>query len=307
MAESVLRTTLGELIFDKNALIQVSSETTVEDAAKMMKKHNIISAPVFDSSKGQYIGIIDMFEIMRFTAVGFFEESIFKDDLFTKFEFSKETVGDLVQKSQRCQRILSYEGSEPIIAAIRNLGELDHRALVRTVDDKSFQKVYRIITQTDLVRFIQKHEGKLQKYLDKRIDELGLANPLGTPTVCITTKDKAVVGFYKMFYNKVNAVAVVDESGKLVANLSCSDLRGLSSDTIQYVRLPPLSFIQSMTGEKPSRPITCRVKDHLNLVIDQMVSANVHRVWITDSAEKPIGVVTLTDVLRCFADVHQSK
>ncbi len=32
--------------------------------------------------------------------------------------------------------------------------------------------------------------------------------------------------------------------------------------------------------------------------MDLVVRAKVHRVWVTDSAEKPIGCVSLTDIIK---------
>ncbi len=41
----------------------------------------------------------------------------------------------------------------------------------------------------------------------------------------VSSNARAIHGFYQMWQNKVSAVAVVDNAGVLVANLSISDLR----------------------------------------------------------------------------------
>jgi CBS domain-containing protein len=137
-------------------------------------------------------------------------------------------------------------------------------------------------------------------------------NPLGGPIISITTNDRAVDGFLKMFNREVNAVAVVDEKGALVSNLSASDLAGLSAKNIHCLKQPPLHFLEVMQSsnffqfsltfpdKKAPVPVTCSSKTHLTEVIEKLIGAKIHRVWVVNSAQQPIGVVTLTDVLRSF-------
>lgn len=303
---------MGEIIFDKKELISVNTDTKIEEVAKIMKDRDILSVPVWDNAKHQYVGLLDVFEIMRFTAAGFFEESVFKDDLFTKFEWSVETAGDLVAKSSRAKRIAVMSATDPLKSAIRALSDVDHRALVHIpMDEKTFQPSYRMVSQMDVVRYIFKHidDPTFKNCTSKRIEEMGLVNPLGNAVISVTTQDRAATAFYRMFYNQVNAVAVVDEAGKLVANISASDLRGLSSATLPYLRLPALEFLKKMAeGKKPAHVLSCYSHELLSGVISKVVTANVHRVWVINAAQNPIGVVTLTDIISTFVPTPaQSK
>lgn len=51
-----------------------------------------------------------------------------------------------------------------------------------------------------------------------------------------------------MFNDLVNAVAIVDSSGKLLGNLSASDLRGVTSDTLKFIKKSPIDFLEAMSG-----------------------------------------------------------
>jgi CBS-domain-containing membrane protein len=296
MAALLQATTLGTLIFDKKELVQVDVGTKVEDAIKLMKEKCILSVPVFDPEKCQYIGLLDMFDVMRYTTLGIFEESAFRDKLFSNYQFRSATVKEIIERSCR-GKILVLEASDPLELAFKNLSE-NHRALIPMKDENTFKNSYRMITQTDLVRFIQKHTDQLGTCINRRIEEMGLANPLGTQVLSISTKDQALDGFLKMFRNEVNAVAVVDDTGRLVANLSASDLWGISSQNISTLKLPPLQFLKSISGAIASHPVTCSSRSYLAEVIEKLISAKIHRVWVVNSGEEPIGVVTMTDVLR---------
>jgi len=219
-----------------------------------------------------------------------------------------KTAEELVSKAARARRIIVFDATDPLRGALRALTEVDHRALVRIEkDEQTFHSSYRMLSQMDIVRYLYKNIDYLQDYADKRIEEIGLVNPLGNSVVSITTTNRTATAFYKMFYNQVNAVAVIDDVGRIVANLSASDLRGLTSDKLSYLKLPPLQFLEKMNiGRKPAHVVTCSSHELLSGVIAKAVTSNVHRVWVTNSAQNPIGVVTLTDILRTFYVPSQS-
>jgi CBS domain-containing protein len=298
MTKILNNTTIGELIFDKTELFCVNSNTTVEEASRLMKEKNILSVPVWDADKAQYVGILDAFEIMRFATLGLFEENVFSDDLFSKFQFANETVGSLISKAPRSQRIVVFDTTDPVIAAVRALQQ-DHRALVRTKE--GFQSTYRMLSQSDLIDFIDRNSADLKGIMDQRIEELGLANPVGEEVFAISANEMAARGFYHMFQKNLNAIGVLGLKGEMVGNLSASDLRGLNSKSLSNLQLPAMQFLQAMTGEIPPHPVTCPIGAHLDEVVAKMTAAKIHRVWVTNSAQKPLGLITATDVLRCFA------
>lgn len=69
-----------------------------------------------------------------------------------------------------------------------------------------------------------REEGLLDEALGaKTLRELGLAKSEGIVTVSINAQ--AIHAFWSIFFNKVSAVAVIDSEGKLLGNLSASDIR----------------------------------------------------------------------------------
>ena len=118
----------------------------------------------------------------------------------------------------------------------------------------------------------------------------------------------------------MSAIAVVDEiSNELVGNLSASDLRGLTNETFKIVRTPVLSFLKKQVGKRGSCFYSiglncycclhkqrgeeavvnkCTGEDSLESVINTIVSHRHHRVWVVDSKNRPIGVISLTDICK---------
>jgi len=126
---------LGEIAFDKKDMITVSSDARIEEVAKMMKEHNVLSLPVFDSQKKQYIGIVDVLDIVGYTIWGTAFASRQPDVAFAKFEFSIDTIGEVVAKSDRAKKLIVCEPTDTLDKLMRELSYFDHRALVAQKDD----------------------------------------------------------------------------------------------------------------------------------------------------------------------------
>lgn len=98
----------------------------------------------------------------------------------------------------------------------------------------------------------------------------------------------------------VTALPIVDkESGKLLANMSASDLRGLTVPKLRFLNETVETFLTAQMGGIRA-PVSVKSSATLAQVIQLVVENNIHRVWLTDDKEKPVGVVTLTDIISVF-------
>lgn len=66
------RTLLSDLIFDKKELIQVEVKDSLEHVLNVLKTNEILSVPVYDAKKCQYVGVVDTFDIMTMISLGAF-------------------------------------------------------------------------------------------------------------------------------------------------------------------------------------------------------------------------------------------
>jgi CBS domain containing-hemolysin-like protein len=55
---------LKELVEHKRKLIYVHSDTTVKECTDLLKQKEILSVPVYDKEKKEFIGIVDVLDIM---------------------------------------------------------------------------------------------------------------------------------------------------------------------------------------------------------------------------------------------------
>jgi len=289
--------------------VEVTSDTPLVQIAKLLAEHKILSVPV-KGTDHKYIGWIDTLELVRFAVRQIKDEECrykdsFASELFASLEFATATASDVLAQSKRATQCVNIFPSNTSMDSVMKELTLkhQHRALVH----KGGSQDYFLISQTDIARFLLKNKNLLEPDVNQAtLSSLGLVNPLGSPVFIASTFDKAITAFLKMVDNDIYAVGVLDEHGKLVANLSASDLRGLVPDKMYTLNLPIMEFFQSRVGQPP-HPITCSPDDVLEEVLLKTCPAHVHRVWVVDSAQRPLGVVTLTDVVKSILRICESK
>lgn len=108
-------------------------------------------------------------------------------------------------------------------------------------------------------------------------------------------KQKALDGYKLIDQNKLEAIAVVNEQGHLVGQLSAQDLRGLAGNLFPALETPIREFIG-----KQKKLETCGTDIKLKDVIKQLAASGEHRLWIVDKDGTPLGVVSLGDVMKAL-------
>ena len=109
------------------------------------------------------------------------------------------------------------------------------------------------------------------------------------------------------------AVPVVDaETGKLTWYIS-SDTLKLAGETGQELGLSlskPISDFYSKLHEGTAgfkSPVTCKPDTRLLKLVKLVVETDAHRVWVVDDDEKPIGVVSLTNIISAIMRTDQKS
>jgi len=180
-------------------------------------------------------------------------------------------------------------------------GELSLYHLVETftrgihrvpVFDSTGTKVMSVVSQSLVVKFLADHLGQVGRAGSKSLRDLHLGVK---KVVTVDESAKAIEGYRLMDANKLESIAVVGADGKLVAQLSASDLRGLSKELFAALD----RRISDFTG-KAKRVSTCQPDTKLRDVVKQLATGSLHRLWIVDKDQRPIGVVSLGDVMKAL-------
>ncbi|EFN53812.1 hypothetical protein CHLNCDRAFT_53630 [Chlorella variabilis] len=340
-------------------LIKFTTAQSVGDALKALAAYNILSAPVSDAATGEYVGMVDVADIMGSMLRGVYPELLEKGYLeqhkrlsiselqSVGVEFCSRKLsnllhgGDLWFKGDTESNLLEVVETGFRVRAPRKLHvphhhlKVHHRVAVfdilpgeQTPDGPVPEwHITDIVSQTDVVRFLAAQIDRLDAAFNLPVSQLGLVThdvetvPGSTPTLA---------AFAAMHRSGLSGIGVTEAAGgPLLANLSISDLRGLTPDRFGALALPVGAFLllqkgrglrweDCLTDQLPeavregrwsealaSIPlVTCGPEAALREAIGQLVDHKKHRrvlcgmVYIVDGEGRAIGVLTPTDVLR---------
>jgi 5'-AMP-activated protein kinase, regulatory gamma subunit len=175
-----------------------------------------------------------------------------------------------------------------------------HRVVL--MDGPDFHSVYSV---SDLINFLAQKQGVWGRTDIGKLRVGELINDQKEGVFSLKESQPAIEGVALMEKNHVSGLAVVDEDGCIIANFSTHDFSKMmaSSGAIAppELFLPMHVFLLQQAQLVPSRaPVTCRKTDSLVSVVTKLALYRVHRVWVVDEENKPIGVITPFEVLRQF-------
>jgi len=293
----------------QNALVAISGETTLRAALQVMKANRILSLPVekmqIDKDDGklyqQIMGVVDTVQILAYIA--YFCGSVKKEDAVKEMENKLDIpMKDLVgMYSKEGTRVWRYDSSTPLSIVIRHMSSGVHRCLITT----NVNVVCNIISQRDVISFVLKHLNKIPRDLaDSTVQALKMVNPqerkvghctVAKPELVSAPKDMLLVDCLRMMEREeITAIPLLDDDGLLYGTLSASDLRGVDAEDLCSCLFQPAShFVKTQRTAVVARPSVTFV-DLLKLIEVH----HVHRVWIVDDSNKPIGVVSLSDIMN---------
>ena len=151
--------------------------------------------------------------------------------------------------------------------------------------------------------------------VERRVSEV-----MTTPVRSVSTTTPLQEAVQLMSDHHISALAVVDEAGALVGELTEQDLMVRESgfdagpyvmllDAVIYLR-NPLNWdkevhqvLGSTVGEVMSRtPHSCSPDTQLPAAARQLHDRSTQRLFVLDAANQPVGVLTRGDVVRALAN-----
>jgi CBS-domain-containing membrane protein len=281
----------SELARGARELVSIDTGTSIDDALAILKKKNILSLPVYDHFKGEWVGIVTIQDLLTYVAFKDFDESGAPSPSFAN---GIKPAGDVIRIRET--QLPVADVADQVADLLEPLCKDVHRMLVRipSTTDGGESEV-RMVTQSDVLHHVLAHQSEFEiPNWNQTVDEAGMVRD----TISMKTSESALGGFQRMAGADCNALPVVDDDGAVVATLSGADLRGLTSNLIQRVTLPVLEFLKETSRGIVRYPITVQKSVTVSDAAMKMMLARVHRVWVVDEAKKPVGVVSTSDVIK---------
>jgi len=115
--------------------------------------------------------------------------------------------------------------------------------------------------------------------------------------------------FHEMQNHTVDGMCVTDDNGCYIGDISVSDLKGITKDGQFFTRLylPVHEFVKVMITEFPTlrgkpEDFTCNLDITLKEVLLKISANCIKRIYVIDKDKKPIGVITIADILHELMD-----
>lgn len=294
-------TTVSWIVYEKQDLVFATEETTIAQGLELLGKRNITSLPIM-SKDHKPLGIVSIFDVTSFIAFGIFDNGVLNKAKLE--EKMNHPISGLIGGHEEGKNLWIYGGDTPLSKVTEPMSKGVHRALVLQRVDEQNQPIYRIITQTDVVRHFL-HYGECYPDVKKSLEDLNLASAAGTFVNTMKATDTTLHGLTIMQQKDVAALPVVDENGSIITTLSASDLRGLTKAEVENLSLPVLEYLKGRRNGRLTVPVTCFPTDNLFLMMMKALAAQVHRLWVVDSKNTPIGVVSLSDMINILRGLDE--
>jgi len=268
-----------------------------------MKKYSVSAVPVI-GKEGIIFGVVDMLDILTFVAnkMGYTTPDP-SSSLRAVKELLSKTIKDVVGISGR-NRFICSKNTSNIYEIVDLLSSKDvHR--VGIVDQNN--DLIGFISQSDIIKYIEANEGKLYAKLNQKISEVWDMNPKKVESIC---QDQFIIDALTVLERKkISGMAVVDKEGKILGNISTSDLKRMDTESPEQLCYDIYQsidqYIRSVKSVKESgfptfEPIFVKPSDYVSQVIRSVNSKHVHRVYIVDEDQKPINEISLCDIIAQF-------
>lgn len=169
-----------------------------------------------------------------------------------------------------------------------------------------------VLSQADVINWIAENPNET-KNLDIPIKH---ARWKSDSVLYTSSQTSAIDTFLRMWESRVSSIGVV-QHGQLQLILSASDIKvergchlltmtgkcALDNDLVRCEwLLEPVGDFLARVHHLKNRPadflITCTQNSKLSEVIQLLKSERIHRIFICDNLNRPVGVMTLTDIIR---------
>ncbi|KAG2386097.1 hypothetical protein C9374_002543 [Naegleria lovaniensis] len=309
---------LKDMIPSGQKLVLLKEDETLQEVVNQLSQHHLLAAPVLDKHN-KLIGMLSMLDIVQYIVAAAPEMDQLRnlsDVAIAGRCITLQTAKHVMGFSTRDQ-YMPLKSNIPSTMAIELFSRGVHRCIVE--EDVTTDLYIGTLSQTDIVKKLSEHlhMGKMKNLGEKLVKDLGLG--LATP-VSVNQNDVVLNGMKTLAKTGVSALPVVDHSGKLVGNLSASDLRGFYLDRLPHFELTTRSFLEQyspkslvpffveLEGLKFVDLVRKLVHPEIHDVLHGQtvkLDHSMHRVWVVDDERKVTGVITLTDIMKVIMDHNE--
>lgn len=282
----------GDLINDDFKLICMDSEDNIAEALQGLKEHGIVSAPVWDRKRKGFLGFVDVLDIVCLILDKLPVDEIRPGKNAIRLNISQLRIKDATNISQHNPWCPVYIG-KPLLSMMDMFsGGSIHRVPIS--DEQG--TIVSIISQAKVVEFLSGIIPTFGNAANKTVAACFVTKRVE----CTHLEDRVIDAFSKIKQLRLSGLAVVDNEGVLVGNISASDMKSVVVDNLYADLREPVSVLMKRSAEEfehPFRALYCYSNDTLQQVLLTFATEQIHRLYIVNEGRQLLGVITLSDII----------
>ena len=275
-------------------LVSVDPEDSLQNALLILGANRVTAAVVRSRESSLVSGMIDYLDILRFVRSKL-------DVALSSFQayqhvrqILQSRVKEAVDKSRGDALLIANIHEFPAILVRFIAGGLAHRFIV------SDEGKLEICSQSDILNFIVSDlENRFKDSEISKVMALPVSRCQNCYRDCVTvSKDTVMLDLISTLDSKqITSIALVDEHGRICGNFSASDLKGMTEINGEFLLTLVPSFLEKNSPQS-LQPICVTPQTSIREAAEKMIQRRVHRIWLVDQGNRPVGVVTMTDILK---------
>ncbi|KAF9143597.1 cell separation during budding [Mortierella sp. GBA39] len=302
---------VGKLI-ENQPIVIIDANSSVEDASEVLLNKGVSSAPIYDSGRKMFVGMFDYSDLMTYILLVLKKMEVPLEDQTMEMR-------DLIQKTNHSQNVpvklvSDLSGNDPFCTVlaetklggvVNDFGTGIHRVAVMD----SHGNMTGVLTQSLTLDYLMRHLSEfpqLQPLMQKGLQQLGLT---GVKVLSVTGETQVLEALITMSTNGVSSLAVVNDQGVLLGNISMADVQHIMKDLrTSWLWLSCFQFVSKVrltrgveTGEDQYPVLDVNAKSTFGYTLSKLQATKVHRLWIINDTNHVVGVVSLTDVFKVLS------
>ncbi|XP_055363668.1 5'-AMP-activated protein kinase subunit gamma-2-like isoform X2 [Betta splendens] len=282
-------------------IIPTSSKLVVFDTTLQVKKaffalvaNGVRAAPLWESKKQSFVGMLTITDFINILT------RYYKSPMVQIYELEEHKIESWreLYLQETFKPLVHTPPDASVFEAVYSLIKNKiHRLPV--IDPVSGNALY-ILTHKRILKFLQLFvcEMPMPAFMKQTLEELGV----GTYTnIAYIHPDTPLITALSVFtHRRVSALPVVDHNGKVVDIYSKFDVINLAAEKT-YNNLD-VTVTQALRHRSQyfEGVMKCNKLETLEIIVDRIVKAEVHRLVVVDDESHIVGIVSLSDILQAL-------
>eukprot|EP00049_Salpingoeca_infusionum_P004322 m.77410 g.77410 ORF g.77410 m.77410 type:complete len:588 (-) comp12508_c0_seq2:658-2421(-) len=287
-------------------IVVFDTQLHVKKALMALVKHNIRSAPLWNSRRQQFVGMITVTDFINILIQT--HDSTESERHLSELETHRIQKWRDLSRGGRPDSLVCIDPMLCLKDAVKFL--IEKRIHRLPVIDSHTGNALSILTHKRLLHiiFINVIQGeRALPMLDAKLGAIKLGTYNSIQTIKVTTPVIEALRLFKRY--RVSALPIVDDHNVVVDIYAKHDVQNLARDKTYYHLEMTVQEALQYRASNFSGVQTCTMNYTLRQIIELLVSASIHRLVVVNEQKQLLGILSLSDILSylvSFSSPHPS-